>query len=91
MDEEFLQAIIDTIDIRMEKRLPELLAKQKNWVPAKVATSGSGATISLYINNSTTAVEISNSRGFSLAAGQVVAVILPNNKHDNDRYIDRLL
>lgn len=56
----------------------------------KVATSGSGATINCYINSSPTAVPVKNPRGFSLTAGQLVAVVYPNF-NENLKYIDRIL
>lgn len=57
----------------------------------KVAVTGNGATIQIYIENSTTAVEIKNPRSLSLTAGQLVAIVFPNFKNDNSKYIDRLL
>lgn len=57
----------------------------------KVATSGSGATISVYIENSTTAVDIKNPGGISLTAGQLVVIERPTFKNDNSRTIKRLL
>lgn len=57
----------------------------------KVAATGSGATIQVYIGNSTTAVEIKNPRSFSLTAGQLVAVVYPNFKNDSTKFIDRIL
>lgn len=66
-------------------------AKNAREQVGKVVTSGSGATISVYINNSTTAVGIKNPRSFSLTTGQLVAIVRPNLKNDNSRYIDRIL
>lgn len=57
----------------------------------KVAVTGSGATIQVYIGNSTTAVEVNNPRSFSLTADQLVAVAYPNFKNDRTKYIDRIL
>ncbi len=88
---EMAKAIIDAIDDRMEKKLPELLAKVKFQVVGKVVTAGSGTTISVYINNSTTAVTVQNPRSFSLTAGVLVGIIYPNLKLDNMAYIDRIL
>lgn len=56
----------------------------------KVATSGSGTTVNCYINNSPTAVPVKNPRGFSLTAGQLVAIVYPNF-NENLKYIDRIL
>jgi hypothetical protein len=75
---------------RLEKNFSKLLAKQKTWDIGKVATSGSGANIQVYINNSTTAVTVQNPRSFSLTAGQMVVVHYPNFKQDNMAYIDRI-
>jgi hypothetical protein len=91
MSKEFLQAIIDTIDTRMKLKLPELLRQNANWTVAKVAVSGSGATVSVYIGDSTNAVDVKNSIGFSLTAGQLVAVVFPNFKNDNQKYIGWIL
>lgn len=91
MSKEFLQAIIDVIDERMELKFPELLRKNANWSAGKVAENGSGSSISVYINKSRTAVDVKNPRSFSLTAGQLVMVISPNNKNDNMRYIDHIL
>ena len=91
MNEEFLQAIIDAIDTRMEIKFPELQKKYTNWATGEVVTGGSGTMIPVYINNSTTAVTIRNPNGLSLTAGKLVAVISPNYKDDNMRYIDRIL
>jgi hypothetical protein len=88
---EFAKQLTAVIDARVEKKLREVLGKIKNWSTGKVATSGNGTTISVYINNSTTAVDIRNPRSLSLAAGQLVAVIYPNWKQDNMMYIDRVL
>lgn len=90
-DTAFIKEILSIIDLRIEKKVAELLAKQTNWAAAKVATTGSGATVSLYINNSTTAVDAKNPRSFSLTAGQLVAVNYPNHKLDSMAYIDRIL
>ena len=88
---EFAKMFIDVIDARVEKKLSEVLAQQRNWAVGKVASGGSGATVSLYINNSTTAVDVKNPRSFTLVAGQLVAVIFPNGRNDQDKYIDRIL
>lgn len=57
----------------------------------KVAVTGSGATIQIYIENSTTAVEIKNPRNFSLTEGQLIVIVFPNFKNDDGKYIDRIL
>jgi hypothetical protein len=88
---EFAKQLAAYIDSRVERKLREVLGKTKNWATGKVAVSGSGATISVYINNSTTAVDVKNPRSLSLTAGQLVAVIYPNWKQDNMAYIDRVL
>lgn len=88
---EFAKQLAAYIDSRVERKLREVLGKTKNWATGKVAVSGSGATISVYINNSTTAVDVKNPRSFSLTAGQLVAVVYPNWKQDNMMYIDRVL
>ena len=88
---EFADFLIDLIDTRIEKKFPELQKKNINWSVGKVVTSGSGTTISVYINNSTTAVTIKNPNSLSLITGQLVVVISPNYKDDNMRYIDRIL
>ena len=67
-----------------------MFIKKTKIIIGKVVTSGSGETIQLYINNSTTAVDIKNPRGFSLTTGQLVVIESPNGKDDNMRYIDRL-
>jgi hypothetical protein len=88
---EFAKQLTAIIDARVDKRVAEILRNTKNWATGKVAVSGSGATISVYINNSTTAVDVKNPRSLSLAAGQLVAVVYPNWKQDNMMYIDRVL
>ena len=88
---EFADFLIDLIDTRQEINFPKLQIKYLNWKTCKVAASGSGATVSVYVGNSTTAVNIKNPNSFSLTAGQLVAVISPNNKNDDARYIDRIL
>lgn len=57
----------------------------------KVAVNGSGPTVQVYINDSATAVTVKNPRGFSLSAGQLVAVVFPNFKNDGAKYVDRIL
>jgi hypothetical protein len=89
-DPKFAKWLITTIrDIAKEEAKNVYKEKQKIII-GKVATSGSGETIQLYINNSTTAVDIKNPRGFSLTTGQLVVIESPNGKDDNMRYIDRL-
>lgn len=88
---EFAKWFTRTIDERAAKVAEEILLKTPNWATGKVVTSGSGATISCYINNSTTAVDVKNPRSLSLTAGQLVAVIYPNYKQDSMAFIDRLL
>jgi hypothetical protein len=91
---EFAKFIIDIIDQRIDKKVPEIIKKSSGFIyekVGKVVTSGNGATIQIYIENSTTAVEIKNPRSLSLTAGQLVAIVFPNFKNDNSKYIDRLL
>jgi len=57
---------------------------------ATVAATGSGATVSVYIGDSETAVSIKNPSGFSLTAGQMVVIERPKFKNDNSRTIKRL-
>ena len=60
-------------------------------VVGKVASSSSGSTVNVYVQDSTTAVSVKNPRGFSLTTGQLVAVVFPNLRNDNTKYIDRIL
>lgn len=83
--------LIKAIDARIEFKFKELVKDLSLEKIGKVAVNGSGATIKVYINNSRTAVEVRNPRGFSLTAGQLVAVVLPNFRNDNSKYIDRIL
>lgn len=82
----FDSAIRDIVRDEFKK----LVSSLRFEVVGKVATSGSGATINCYINNSPTAVPVKNPRGFSLTAGQLVAVVYPNF-NENLKYIDRIL
>jgi len=88
---EFAKQFKTIIEDLTEKKFKELWKKNTNWSVGKVVTSANTATIQLYINNSTTAVEVKNPRSFSLTTGQLVVVSSPNNKDDNMRYIDRVL
>ena len=88
---EFAKQFKTIIEDLTEKKFKELWKKNTNWSVGKVVTSASTATIQLYINNSTTAVEIKNPRSFSLTTDQLVVVTSPNNKDDNMRFIDRVL
>lgn len=91
---EFAQFLIDLIDTRIEKKVPEIIKKQSGFIyekTGKVAVSGNGSIIQVYIENSTTAVEVKNPSSFSLTAGQLVAIVFPNFKNDNAKYIGRIL
>lgn len=87
-DPKVVDILFDAIDKRVEEKFKELLQSNPSWVKGKVATSGSGSTISCYISNSTTAVDVNNPRSFSLVAGDLVKINFPNNRNDRDKYID---
>lgn len=87
-DPKVVDILFEAIDKRVEEKFKELLLLNPSWVKGKVATSGSGSTISVYISNSTTAVDVNNPRGFSLTTGQNVVIRYPNNKNDRDKFID---
>jgi len=88
---EFAKQFINVIDARIEAKFKELKSTLSPEKVGKVAVNGSGATIQVYIGNSTTAVEIKNPRSFTLTAGQLVAVAFPNFKNDSTKFIDRIL
>ena len=91
---EFARILIEIMDTRIDKKVPEIIKNQSGFMyekVGKVATSGSGATISVYIENSTTAVDIKNPNSLSLTAGQLVMITFPRFKNDNTKYINRLL
>lgn len=89
---EFQKAILDVIDIRIEKKFKELIKSDLILEKVgKVAVSSNGSMIQVYINNSQTAVEVKNPRSFSLSVGDFVAVVFPTFKNDNSKYIDRVL
>jgi len=88
---EFAKQFKTIIEDLTEKKFKELWKKNTSWSVGKVVTSASTATIQIYINNSTTAVEVKNPRSFSLTEGQLVAVVFPNFKNDSQKYIDRIL
>ena len=88
---EFAKQLISVMrDVARQEARAEI-ANIKFERVGKVATSGSGATISVYIENSTTAVDIKNPNGLSLTAGQLVVITFPRFKNDNAKYINRLL
>lgn len=90
-DEQFGKEIAKLIDKRIYALVPKIIIQQQNLIVGKVVTSGSGTTISVYINNATTAVDVKNPRSLSLTAGQLVAIIFPNGRNDNEKYVDRVL
>ena len=90
-DPEFAKQLMSVIDDRVEAKFKELVKGLSLEKVGKVVTSGSGATIQVYISNSTTAVEVKNPRSFTLTANQLVAVVFPNFKNDSTKYIDRIL
>jgi len=88
---EFAKQLMNAIDDRVEVKFRELVKGLSIEKVGKVAVTGSGATIQVYIGNSATAVEIKNPRSFSLTANQLVAIAFPNFKNDSTKFIDRIL
>ena len=88
---EFTEWLINLIDERAEIKFDEKITKVGLEQVGKVAVTGSGATVPIYIENSTTAVEIKNSYGLSLVEGQLVIIERPNFKNNNRRCIKRLV
>lgn len=88
---EFAKQLDSYIDLKIENKFKELINNVSLEKVGKVAVSGNGTVIQVYIENSTTAVEVKNPRSFSLVAGQLVVVVFPNFKNDNAKYIDRIL
>lgn len=88
---EFAKWLINLIDERADIKFNEKIKNVGLEQKAKVATSGSGATISVYIENSTTATDIKNPCGFSLTEGQLVMIMRPTFQNNNTRFITRIL
>lgn len=88
---EFAKQFDAYIDFKVEKKFKELINTIHLESVGKVAISGNGTTIQVYINNSQTAVEVKNPRSFSLDKDQLVAIVFPNFRNDNSKYIDRIL
>lgn len=86
---EFAKKLIAAVDRRIEKKMEGF--RPANWCTGKVAVAGSGASISVYINNSLTATTIRNPRGLSLALNNLVFIWNPNSKVDNMSFIDHKL
>lgn len=87
---EFAKQLSNIIRDIVNDELEKMITNLRFEAVGKVATSGNSATINCYINNSPTAVPVKNPRGFSLTAGQLVAVVYPNF-NENLKYIDRIL
>lgn len=88
---EFAKQLVGIIDSRVEKKFKELVGTLTSEVVGKVESLGDGTVISVYINNSDTAVGVKNPRSFSLTIGQLVVVKYPNFRNDNSKFIDRVL
>lgn len=88
-DTKVVHAVIEAIDKRVEKRLTGF--KPAMWCAGKVAAGGSGATISVYLNDSATARDVRNPNGLTLSTGALVFIWLPNSKTDNMAFIDHRL
>lgn len=85
---EFAKRLLAAFDRQIDKKLKDF--KPANWCTGKVA-GGSGATISVYINNSLTATGVRNPRGLSLLSNDLVFIWNPNSKVDNMSFIDHKL
>jgi hypothetical protein len=89
---EFAKQLDQVIRDIVRSEFKQLIASElKAEAVGKVAASSSGATVNVYINESTTAVKVKNPRGFNLTTGQLVAVRFPKFKNDNSKFVDRIL
>lgn len=91
-DPRVAQALIDMVDTRINLLFPELLYQYKNkeWANGTVVTGGSGTTIPVYINGSTTSVNVKNPWGLTLTTGQLVVIEYPNGRNDGEKFIARI-
>jgi hypothetical protein len=88
---EVAKELVKAIDKRIEMKFKELVKGLSIEKIGKMAAAGNGPVVQVYINNSPTAVEVKNPRGFSLVAGDLVAIVFPNFRNDSSKYIDRIL
>lgn len=88
---DFAKWFTKTVRELAREEAKKVVLEQQNLIVGEVETGGSGATISVYINNSTTAVDVKNPNGLTLSTGQLVAIIYPNGRNDGEKYIDRVL
>ncbi len=83
---EFAKKLIAAVDRRIERKMEGF--KPANWCIGKVAVAGGGTSVSVYINNSSTAAAIRNPRGLNLLLNELVFIWNPNSKVDNMSFID---